>query len=99
MARKILLFYSASFWYLYRALHFHKMFTSVKYWRENGINVVLYLDDGFGMCLDKKQCIYESKFVKQSLIDAGFLINKEKSVFDPVQCLEWLGIIWNSTEF
>jgi len=71
----------------------------VKYWRENGINVVLYLDDGFGMCLDKKQCIYESKFVKQSLIDAGFLINKEKSVFDPVQCLEWLGIIWNSTEF
>jgi hypothetical protein len=34
--------------------------------------------------------------VKQSLIDAGFLINEEKSVFDPVQCL---GIIWNSTEF
>ena len=24
----------------------------VKYWRENEINVVLYLDDGFGMCLD-----------------------------------------------
>lgn len=71
----------------------------VKYWRENGINVVLYLDDGFGMCLDKTQCIYESKFVKQSLIGAGFLINEEKSVFDPVQCLEWLGIIWNSTEF
>jgi hypothetical protein len=34
------------------------------------------------MCLDKKQCIYESKCVKQSLIDADFLINEEKSVFE-----------------
>ena len=71
----------------------------VKYWRENGINVVLYLDDGFGTCLDENQCIEESKFVKKSLTDAGFLINEEKSVFTPVQSLEWLGIVWNSKEY
>ena len=53
----------------------------VKYWRENGIDVVLYLDDGFGMCTDKSKCIEDSNFVKKSLEDAGFLINEGKSFF------------------
>ncbi|CAC5360929.1 unnamed protein product [Mytilus coruscus] len=51
----------------------------VKYWCENGKDVVLYLDDGFE--------------------DAGFLINEGKSIFSPVQSLEWLGIVWNACEF
>ena len=71
----------------------------VKYWRENGIHVVLYLDDGFGMCSDEQLCIEQSDFVKKSLSDAGFLVNFEKSVFNPVTELEWLGIIWNSSDF
>ncbi|XP_063442680.1 uncharacterized protein LOC134722976 [Mytilus trossulus] len=71
----------------------------VKYWRENGIDVVLYLDDGFGMCTDKSKCIEDSDFVKKSLEDAGFLINEGKSIFSPVQSLEWLGIVWNASEF
>ncbi|VDI24030.1 Hypothetical predicted protein [Mytilus galloprovincialis] len=71
----------------------------VKYWRENGIDVVLYLDDGFGMCTDKSKCIEDSNFVKKSLEDAGFLINEGKSIFSPVQSLEWLGIVWNASEF
>ncbi|CAC5365631.1 unnamed protein product [Mytilus coruscus] len=62
----------------------------VKYWRENGIDVVLYLDDCFGMCTDKSKCIEDSNFVKKSLEDAGFLINEGKSFFSPVQSLEWL---------
>lgn len=71
----------------------------VKFWRQNAIDIVLYLDDGLGLssCLDI--CIKDSSFVKQSLIDAGFLINEEKSIFTPVQNLEWLGIVWNSLSF
>ena len=71
----------------------------VKYWRENGINIVLYLDDGLGLCSGESKCIEESIFVKKSLEEAGFLINESKSVFSPVQCIEWLGIVWNSKTF
>jgi hypothetical protein len=53
----------------------------VKYWRKNAINIVLYLDDGFGMSDSFGECQKDSVFVKQSLVDAGFLINEEKSIF------------------
>jgi hypothetical protein len=50
------------------------------------------MSDSFGEC--KK----DSLFVKQSLIDAGFLIN-EKSILVPTEKLEWLGILWDSQLF
>ncbi|CAC5364665.1 unnamed protein product [Mytilus coruscus] len=59
----------------------------------------LYFDDGFGMNNDNNECIKDAEFVKQSLLNAGFLLNEEKSVFTPVQKLEWLGIIWDSCNF
>ncbi|CAC5365463.1 unnamed protein product [Mytilus coruscus] len=71
----------------------------VKYWSKNGIKIVLYLDDGFGMNYDYIECIKDADFVKQSLFNAGFLLNEEKSIFTPVQKLEWLGIIWDSCNF
>ena len=71
----------------------------VKFWRENGVKVVLYLDDVFGMNKDVSSCYEDAQFVKESLIEAGLFINEEKSVFNPVTKLEWLGIFWNSTEF
>ncbi|CAC5419203.1 unnamed protein product [Mytilus coruscus] len=48
---------------------------------------------------DNNECIKDAEFVKQSLLNAGFLLNEEKSVFTPVQKLEWLGIIWDSCNF
>ena len=69
----------------------------VKYWRENGVNIVLYLDDGLGMTegYSEYQNTCMSDFVKSSLEQAVFFfINEQKSNFDPVQCLEWLGLIW-----
>jgi hypothetical protein len=42
---------------------------------KNAIKIVLYLDDGFGSF---EECQKDSFFVKQSLVDAGFLINEEK---------------------
>jgi len=66
----------------------------VKYWRQNSINIVLYLDDGFGMCNSLHEFQNHSSFVKHS-----FLINEEKSIFRPSKSLEWLGIVWNSDSF
>ena len=71
----------------------------VKFWRQNSINIVLYLDDGFGMADNLEDGNKDSDFVKQSLTDAGFLINVEKSIFNPTKSLEWLGIRWDSNEF
>ncbi|VDI03553.1 Hypothetical predicted protein [Mytilus galloprovincialis] len=71
----------------------------VKYWRENGVDIVLYLDDGLGMGKNKQEASECSSFVKTSLLEAGFLINMDKSIFEPVQCLEWLGLVWNSSDF
>jgi hypothetical protein len=73
--------------------------TLVKFWRQNGINIVLYLDDGLGIGSSLRDCSQNSVFVRQSLIDAGFWINEDKSIFTPVQSLEWLCIVWNSLDY
>lgn len=36
-------------------------------------------------------------FVLKSLNDAGFVVNKEKSVWKPCQELLWSGLVWNSS--
>lgn len=46
-----------------------------------------------------EECQRISSFIKSSLEDAGLLINQEKSIFSPVQDIEWLGIRWNSVRF
>lgn len=71
----------------------------VKYWRLNGIKIVMFLDDGWGSNKTFEQTEADSYFVKNSLEMAGFLINKEKSIWFPVQELEWIGIFWNSEKF
>ncbi|CAC5414635.1 unnamed protein product [Mytilus coruscus] len=53
----------------------------------------------FGMSEGYLECQNISEFVKSSLELARFLINEQKSIFDPVQCLEWLGLIWDSKSF
>lgn len=68
----------------------------VKYWRNSGIDIVLYLDDGLGFGKDLQTCSNASIFIQNTLTQAGLLINKEKSIFQPVQCLEWLGLVWDS---
>lgn len=54
------------------------------------------LDNGLGFGRDLQTCSNASKFVQDTLTLACLLINKEKSFFQPVQCLEWLGLVWDS---
>jgi hypothetical protein len=67
----------------------------VKFWRLKGLRIVLFLDDGWGINKSFEHALCGAKFVISTLLTAGFLINKEKSVFIPVQRFEWLGFIWD----
>ena len=71
----------------------------VKHWRKNAVQIVMFLDDGWGTNYDKQMCQRDSDFVKNSLISSGFLISDEKSIWTPTQNLEWIGYLWNSSEF
>ena len=70
----------------------------VAHWRSQGFRIVLFLDDGAGC-----EYTYEaacSASPRQDLISVGVVPNVEKSLWDPVQILEWLGLglIWNFAE-
>lgn len=52
----------------------------VRFWREQGIYIIVYLDDGFGFSDSFANCEYSSLKVYNTLIKAGFVVNTEKSV-------------------
>ena len=67
----------------------------VRYWRGLGIHLVLYLDDGAGWEKDFLSTQHCSNIVRSDLVRAGVVPNCDKSVWTPVQRLEWLGISWD----
>ncbi|XP_063420142.1 uncharacterized protein LOC134705325 [Mytilus trossulus] len=69
----------------------------VKYWRSLGFPMVVYLDDGMGTAENFDTCFELSKTVKNDLLLSGFIANTEKSVWEPVQNIDWLGFVWNFT--
>ena len=64
----------------------------VKYWRFNSIKIACFLDDGLGIDNTFEKALENSTFVLNSLTKAGFIINSEKSVWQPTKVLTWLGI-------
>lgn len=69
----------------------------VKFWRFNGIKIVVFIDDGCGTAHSMERSKAHSDIVRYSLRDAGFIINSSKSVWTPVQSLVWLGLHWDLT--
>ena len=65
------------------------------YWRCNGVHIALFLDDGW-ITEEQASCKTLSNNIRSDLANAGFLINYEKSRWEPCQVIEWLGLIWNS---
>ena len=41
-------------------------------------------------------CLIKAQAVSGDLYNAGFVVNEDKSVWEPTQVLDWLGITWNS---
>lgn len=68
----------------------------VKFWREKGIFMVLYLDDGWGIAPTFDDCSRISQQVKEDLLRAGLVPNSEKSVWEPTQSIVWLGLNWDT---
>jgi hypothetical protein len=67
-----------------------------KRWRYLGINIAIFLDDGWALHKDLQLCQSHSHTVRQDLLHAGFVPNDEKSTWEPTQILDWLGLQWNS---
>lgn len=71
----------------------------VKFWRSNGIKIVLFIDDGIGVENTFSQCKLVSTFVKNSIDLSGFLANEEKSNWGPIQVVTWLGLVIDTHRF
>ena len=67
----------------------------VKYWRSMGIPIVVYLDDGWGTSDSFSCCENMAIQVKSDLKKSGFVVNETKSIWTPVESLQWLGFTWN----
>ena len=67
----------------------------VAHWRKDGIKVTVYLDDGLGLADNEKVCYEQAERVKTDLILSGFVPNRDKCIWKPVQSLVWLGFTWD----
>ena len=63
-----------------------------QHWREKGIFMVLFLDNGWGRQSNASLCAKAAQTVKEDLLAAGFVPNVEKSNLAPKQSLIWLGL-------
>ena len=67
-----------------------------KHWRHQGICIAIFLEDGWAIERDHQLCSSVSKAVKTDLGEAGFITNDEKSIWEPCQRIDWLGLTWDS---
>ncbi len=65
----------------------------VKHWRDAGLHIFIYLDDGLGACTSKEEASYFSLMVQHDLRSAGIMEQTSKSNWDPCKALIWLGIL------
>ena len=69
----------------------------VRCWRlQKAIRIVVYLDDGLGVCPTFPDCYSQSMAVKSDLSQAGFVAISVRSIWVPLQSLRWLGYQWDS---
>ena len=62
------------------------------YWRLKGINFAVFLDDGWVTEDNHHTSKRISNAVRKDLSSAGFVANDGKSVSEPCQLIEWLGL-------
>ena len=65
----------------------------VRYWRARGLRILLYLNDDLCAASGEQAAIEASQLVQRTLEMAGFVAHHEKSVWQPTQCLTWLGFV------
>ena len=68
-------------------------------WRKMGIRVFIHVDDGFGVCSSKVECLAASERIRSDLISYGLLISESKCSWGARQSLLWTGFVWDFREF
>lgn len=70
----------------------------VAVWHQRGINISVYLDDGAGIEYSYSKAIVASTNTRLLLQKCGFVINQEKSEWEPQKVFTWLGVTLNLVE-
>ena len=65
----------------------------VRYWRERGLRIIIYLDDGLCAMDGESNALEASVMVRSTLSQAGFVANDKKLIWEPTQHLQWLGFV------
>ena len=65
-------------------------------WRCKGIPMAIFPDDGLGGGVNTIKAKINSFTVRADLTRYGFLINEEKSLWEPVQVITWLGTVFDT---
>ena len=68
------------------------------YLRALGVRLLVYLDDFLIMAHTRVQCLEQAQLIVGLLENLGYLINREKSVLEPTQRLEYLGFLIDTVE-
>ena len=61
-----------------------------------GIPSAIFLDNGLGGVIEYSSCKIYSLAVHSDLFKSGIVPNQEKSVWEKVQVITWLGVILNT---
>lgn len=69
---------------------------ALKFVRQRQIRVVAYIDDLLILARSVEESIQATQFVVQLLESLGFLVNHSKSVLEPTQEVEFLGMVINT---
>ena len=64
----------------------------VKHWRSKALTIVVYLDDGISAAQSFSRCEEQSLLVRSDLVKSGFVPNKDKCQWVPIQIICRLGI-------
>ena len=67
----------------------------IRLWRSYGVSIVVFFDDGMGAGGSYNETREHSSLVKDSLIQAGYIPNVQKSSWEPVKVLCWLGFVYD----
>ena len=84
------------FYVLHSVCHQHvTFFTKVlrpftRRWRGIGIKAIIYIDDGIAASCSFELCKTAGELIKNDLVSTGFIINVEKSDFNPKIKGKWL---------
>ena len=64
----------------------------VSTWHKQGIKIAVYIDDGAGIDFDENSAKQAALMTRSLLLDTGWVVNEEKSQWEPRRVMTWLGV-------